>query len=513
MDRSTSAVSRRDFLSLLAASAAGAGLAGRAGAAQDAAAPAAGQAGSGAVSAARPPNFIVIFTDDQGYQDVGCFGSPNIKTPNLDQMAAEGMKFTSFYSAAPVCTPSRAALLTGCYPMRVSLPRVLFPGSNVGISDQETTIAQLLKSRGYATACIGKWHLGHLKPFWPTRHGFDMYLGIPYSNDMSIDPRSAELAETCVFREGLTAQDAKTKGVRNKVPLFDGEKVVEYPVDQSALTRRYTERACGFIRQNKDKPFFLYLPHTMPHTPLAAGEAFKGKSARGVYGDVIEEIDWSVGQILKTVDELKLDERTLVIFTSDNGPWLTQGQHGGSALPLRNGKGTTWEGGMREPCIMRWKGRIPAGKVCNELAGTIDVAPTLAGLAGTALPAGRVIDGKDILPLMTAQEGAKTPHEFYFYWNAETLQAVRSGQWKLHAARGGQAGKKEGKAGKDGKEQKKAGDQPAEFPALYDLEADIGEKVNLYDKHPDVVERLTKAVEAARAEMQANKRPCGKVDR
>ncbi|MHC4148093.1 MAG: sulfatase-like hydrolase/transferase, partial [Planctomycetota bacterium] len=291
------------------------------------------------------PNFVVVFTDDQGYADVGCFGAKGFETPNLDRMAAEGVRFTSFYVAAPSCTPSRAALLTGCYPQRVGLPYVLFPTgpewtanrTDIGINGQEETIAELLKSRGYATACIGKWHLGHHRKFLPTRHGFDYYFGLPYSNDMR--PENNEEYPP--------------------LPLVEGEQAIEYDPDQSQLTRRYTEKAIEFIRQNKDKPFFVYLPHTMVHVPLFVSERFKGKSEQGMYGDVIMEIDWSVGQIMSVLKEVGVDEKTLVIFTSDNGPWLAYGDHGGLAGPLREGKGTTWEGGMREPCIMRWPGQIP----------------------------------------------------------------------------------------------------------------------------------------------------------
>ncbi|NQT87075.1 sulfatase-like hydrolase/transferase, partial [bacterium] len=281
------------------------------------------------------PNFIIIFADDQGYQDVGCFGSPLIKTPNLDRMAGEGRRFTNFYSAASVCTPSRAALLTGSYPTRVGLPSVLFPRNNTGFSDTEITIAELLKGQGYATKCIGKWHLGHLSPFLPTSHGFDSYYGIPYSNDMTIDPK-ATLATDCTFREGMTRERAASeKPKKNWVPLMRDKEVVEYPADQTTLTKRYTAEAVKFITANKAKPFFLYLPHTMPHVPLFASEKFKDTSKRGLYGDVIEEIDWSVGEILATLKKLGIAEDTCVVFTSDNGPWLSKGKAGGCALPLR----------------------------------------------------------------------------------------------------------------------------------------------------------------------------------
>jgi len=436
--------------------------------------------GAEAARKAPRPNFIIIFTDDQGYQDLSCYGHPRIKTPCLDRMAAEGMRFTDFYVSAPVCTPSRASLMTGCYAQRVSLPGVLFPGSKVGIHPDEVTIAELLKGRGYATMCVGKWHLGHLPPFLPTRHGFDRYFGIPYSNDMWLAANMA-FARDARVDEWLKPEDIKA-GVRkrNQVPLLRDEEVVDYPVDQSTLTERYTEEAVKFITANKHRPFFLYLPHTMPHYPLHVSKRFKGKSKGRLYGDVIECIDWSTGQILDTVRKLGIDRNTLVLFTSDNGPAA------GSALPLRGKKGSTWEGGMREPCIMWWPGHIPAGKVCSELCGTIDVLPTFARLAGTKAPTDRIIDGKDIWPLLAGVEGEKTPHEAYFYYRGYSLQAVRSGKWKLHFPRA----------------QRRRRKPPQKLPlALYDLEADIGEKKNVAGEHPDVVKRLQALAERMREDI------------
>ncbi|MHC4573244.1 MAG: sulfatase-like hydrolase/transferase [Planctomycetota bacterium] len=401
-------------------------------------------------SSAGKPNFIVIFTDDQGYADVGCFGAEGFETPNLDRMAAEGAKFTSFYSAAPVCSPARAALLTGCYPMRVSIPRVLFPRDNIGLNPNEITIADILKARGYATCCIGKWHLGHLPEFLPTRQGFDYYFGIPYSNDMK------------------------------PVVLIEGEETIEVKPDQSRLTRRYTEKAVEFIKKNKDRPFFLYLPHTMPHVPLYASDAFKGKSKQGLYGDVIMEIDWSVGQILKTVKQLGIDDKTVVIFTSDNGPWLSKGDHGGCAKPLRDGKFATYEGGMREPAIMRWPGKIPAGMVCSEMATTMDFLPTFAKLAGARVPADRTIDGKDIWALMTDPK-AKTPYKEFFYYFERQLGAVRSGNWKLVLER------------KRGSRRIAAG--------LYNLGEDIGEQNDVSAQHPEIVRRLTALADKIREDI------------
>lgn len=434
------------------------------------------------------PNFIVIFADDQGYQDMGCFGSPLIKTPNMDRMAAEGMRFTDFYSAASVCSPSRAALLTGCYPPRVGVTNVLFPNNDIGLSSEEVTIADVLKKQGYATACVGKWHVGHYKEFLPRQNGFDSYYGIPYSNDMKIDPKMT-LADDVVLREGMTAEKIKTeKPKKNWVPLFRNEEVVEYPADQSTLTKRYTAEAIDFIKTNKDGPFFLYFPHTMPHIPLFASEKFKGTSERGLYGDVIEEMDWSVGRILAILKELGIDEDTLVVYTSDNGPWLSMKANGGSALPLRDGKFTTYEGGMREPTVMRWPGRIPAGAECGEVCGTIDVLPTLAKLAGGNVPDDRVIDGKDIWALMSGEEGAKSPHDAYYYYHGRNLQAVRCGKWKLRIA-----------------------DKNKQVE-LYDLAVDISEANNVADDNPEVVKRLGDKMREFDSKLKVNSRPVGKVE-
>ena len=425
----------------------------------------------------RPPNFVIILTDDQGYQDVGCFGSPDIRTPCLDRMADEGIKLTSFY-AAPVCTPSRARIMTGCYPPRVSLPNVLNPSSTTGISDDEITIAQLLKERSYATGCIGKWHLGHQPKFLPTRHGFDSYYGIPYSNDMDRKEKQ-ELA----------------------IPLMRNEKVIERPAVQETLTERYTDEAIAFIRRNRAKPFFLYLPHTFPHFPLHVSERFRGKSKAGLYGDVIECLDWSTGQILDALKEEGLDGNTLVVFTSDNGPWLERKDQCGSALPLRAGKGTTYEGGVRVPCIARWPGRIPAGTSCAEMAANFDLYPTLAKLAGAKAPEDRIVDGRDIWGLLSGQPGAKTPHEALFYYRGNALQAVRSGRWKLIL------------------EHQPQGSKQTTPLALYDLETDISETTDLSADYPKTVKRLLDMAEKCRDDIGdtvtgrtgRNCRPPGKV--
>lgn len=443
---------------------------------------------AGADGPRRTPNIVVILTDDQGYQDVGCFGSPNIKTPNLDRMAAEGVRFTDFYVAAASCTPSRAALLTGCYPQRIGLPNVLNHSSKVGIHDDEITLADLLKARGYATACFGKWHLGCQKKFLPIHHGFDEYFGLPYSNDMW--------------------PNHPTSDKYPPLPLIEGDEVIEYQPDQNQLTRWYTEHAVSFIERNKERPFFLYLPHSMPHVPLHGAERFRGKSEQGRYGDIIMEIDWSVGEVLAALKRCGVDDNTLVIYTSDNGPWLSYGDHAGSALPLREGKGTTFDGGQREPCIMRWPGRIPAGSVCTETCASIDILPTVAGLAGAEVPKDRVIDGRDIWPLLSGQAGARTPHEAFFFIRGRNVEAVRSGSWKLHVEHKYRSLVDDGGTG----------GQPAPYEmkttklALFDLGTDIGEQNNVAAEHPEVVARLKAMIEAFRRDLRENSRPPGRVD-
>ncbi len=437
-----------------------------------------------------PPNFILIFTDDQGYRDIGCFGSTTIRTPNLDRMAREGMRFTDFYSASSVCSPSRAALLTGSYPPRAGVTRVLFPRDRVGLHPGELTVAEVLREKGYATACIGKWHLGHHPEFLPTRHGFDHYFGIPYSNDMKLDP-GADFHPDADFRDGQSIGRVRGgEAPKNMVPLMVDEKVVEYPADQSSLTRRYTDRAISFIRQNQSRPFFLYLPHTMPHIPLFASRNFLGQSAGGLYGDTIEEIDWNVGRLMDVLRQLNLDRSTLVIYTSDNGPWNLKNGHGGDAFPLRGYKFSTLEGGMRVPCIMRWPGQIPAGGVCHELAGTIDILPTLASLAGASLPADRVIDGKNILPLMRGEPGARSPHEAYYYYRGTTPEAVRSGPWKLRVTGGSDTPRTE----------------------LYHLDTDISEANNLATANPDTVARLKSLMDGFHGRLMESRRPTGSLD-
>jgi arylsulfatase A-like enzyme len=431
-------------------------------------------------SAEQAPNVVIILTDDQGYQDVGVYGAEGYATPNLDQMAAEGMRFTSFYMAASACTPSRAALMTGSYPTRVGIPGVLMPGSTVGLNPEEVTIAELVKEEGYATAAVGKWHLGDHPKFLPTNHGFDHYFGIPYSNDMSPDP----------------ANNPRERARRHPpLPLLEDTTVIEREPDQSQLTRRYTERAVEFIEQQQDNPFFLYLAHTFPHVPLYASEQFRESTEQGRYGDVIREIDWSTGRIMNTLERLDLDEDTIVIFTSDNGPWLIFGDHAGKAGPLREGKGTSFEGGHRVPCIVRWPGEIPAGTVSDEMVTVMDFLPTVANLVGAELPDDRVIDGYDIWPILSGATNAVSPYERFFFYRGGQLQAVRSGSWKLHIPHGYRSvvGGEIAHGGTPGNYARNEIGR-----ALYNLTRDAGETNNVADEHPETVDRLRGYIEEAR---------------
>ncbi len=431
-----------------------------------------------------PPNIVIIFTDDQGYQDVGCFGSPNISTPNLDQMAKDGARFTNFYASQPVCSASRASLLTGCYPNRLGIHGAYSPYVGKGLNSNEVTIAELLKPLGYATAMYGKWHLGSEPELLPTRQGFDEYFGIPYSNDMW--PYHPWQGSVFNFPE---------------LPLIENETVIDTLEDQSMITTQYTERAVNFISRKKSEPFFLYVAHNMPHVPLFVSEKFKGKSKAGLYGDVIEEIDWSTGKILKALEANGLEENTLVIFTSDNGPWLSYGKHSGVALPLREGKGTAWEGGVRVPCIMRWKGKIPDGITISQPAMTIDVLPTIANLTGAKLP-DQTIDGEAMNDLMLGKKEIAPHHEaYYFYYYQNELHAVMSGdgRWKLyfpHRYRtlNGREGTNDG--------------IPIDYEyvsleqmELYDLSNDISETSNVFSQHPAIVEQLQEYAESIRVEL------------
>jgi arylsulfatase A-like enzyme len=449
-------------------------------------------AGTSRCGAQRPPNVVVIFIDDMGYADIGPFGAADNPTPHLERMAQEGMRFTDFQVSSAVCSASRAALLTGCYHRRIGISGALGPGANHGISEAEVTLAELCKQKGYATACFGKWHLGHHPKFLPTRHGFDYYFGLPYSNDMwPFHPQFA----------GLALDDPKRRQVYPDLPLIENERVIDREVtgeDQAQLTTQYTERAVQFIHRHAEQPFLLYVPHSMVHVPLFVSEKFRGRSGKGLFADVVMEVDWSVGQILAAIREEALDENTLVIFTADNGPWLSYGDHAGSAGPLREGKGTMFEGGTREPTIMRWPGHIPAGTRCDELASTIDILPTVAALIGAVLPP-HPIDGKDIRPLMFGEPEARSPHEaFYCYYAGGQLQAIRDRQWKLYFPHSYRtlAGRPGGTGGLP-----VAYEQATSGLELYDLKADLGESRNVAEQHPDIVDRLQQLAEVARNDL------------
>ncbi len=427
------------------------------------------------------PNIILIFTDDQGYNDVGVFGSPNIKTPHLDQMAAEGVMFSNFYVAQAVCSASRAALLTGTYANRLGIHGALDHTSKHGLNPKETTIAEMLRSNGYRTAIFGKWHLGHHPEFLPTNHGFDEFYGIPYSNDM-------------------WPNHPQNPDYYPPLPVFQNETVVETLVDdQSLLTTRLTEKSVEFIQKNKENPFFLYLAHPMPHVPLYVSEKYKGKSERGLYGDVIMEIDWSVGEILKTLKENGLDENTLVIFLSDNGPWLSYGGHSGSAYPLREGKGTSWDGGVKIPSIMRWPENIPAGLVQLNPAMSIDILPTIAAITQSELPE-LPIDGQNILPMLS-DKSSKSPQEAYFiYYNTNELQAMVMDEWKLYFPHRYRTLAPDQEVRNDGIPIDYHMMQLEEME-LYHLPSDISETTNLIDLNPEILQKMLDLAAKAREDM------------
>ncbi len=429
----------------------------------------------------RQPNVILINCDDLGYGDIGPYGSTCNRTPCLDQMAAQGMQFTDFYVGSPVCSPSRAALMTGCYPQRVGLATghkqgVLFPGDPMGLHPAETSMGRVLKAVGYRTMIIGKWHLGDQPPFLPSRHGFDEYFGLPYSNDMEAGNHRL------IANRGLAGMPT--------LPLMWDDEVIEEDPAQDLLTARYTEEALAFIRQHQGEPFFLYFAHMYVHNPLHPPREFLADAANGPYGAEVECIDWSTGAILELLEELGLADDTLIIFTSDNGAW--SGNEGSSNAPLRGEKGTTWEGGMRMPCIARWPGRIPAGAVCRELTTAMDLLPTFAALAGAKLPSNHRLDGHDIRPLLFGEPDAVSPHDAFFYYHGNELQAVRAGSWKLHVLR----------------------------RELYDLENDMGEIRNCLADHPAIAARLDALAQSAREDLGdsargltgAGCRPCGWVD-
>lgn len=434
------------------------------------------------------PNIIIVFADDQGYGDLGCFGATDFETPNIDKMAEQGALFTNFYASTGVCSASRASLLTGCYPDRVSVRGAFFPSDKRGLNPQEETIAELLNQRGYATGVFGKWHLGHLREFLPLQQGFDEYFGLPYSNDMwpvHYDGKPA------------TEENVGTKSWKLQVPalpLIEGNEQIGTIDDlgaQSSLTTLYTEKAVSFIRKHKDEPFFLYVPHSMPHVPLAVSDKFKGKSKQGLYGDVIMEIDWSVGEILKALKETGNDENTLVIYTSDNGPWLNYGNHAGSTGGLREGKGSVWEGGHREPCVIRWPSVIPKGITVDKMASTIDLLPTIAEIAGTPLPE-KKIDGVSILPLLKGKNVSQRD-EFWCYYGGE-LRAVRKGDWKLYFPHEYRSyiNIVQGKDGFPGKcNSGKCGLE------LYNLKDDLYETTNVANMYPEILKQLQDIGECA----------------
>ncbi len=445
-----------------------------------------------------PPNVVVIFMDDMGYADINPFGNNQYKTPHLDRMAAEGRKFTDFVVSSAVCSASRAALLTGCYHRRVSISGALGPKSKQGLNPSETTLAEICKSKGYATAVFGKWHLGHNPKFLPTNQGFDEYYGIPYSNDMwplhpsSIAKRLKDPLAKINWPALPMIRATKEKGVR--IVNDDVQ-----PEDQEAMTREFTERAVNFIKANTEKPFFLYMPHPMVHVPLYVSDEFRGKSKTGLFGDVMMEIDWSVGQILGAIEDIGVERNTLVVFTSDNGPWLSYGNHAGKATPLREGKGTMFEGGYREPTLMWWKGKIPAGTTCDKLCSTIDILPTVAKLIGADLP-NHKIDGQDIRPLMFGDENAQSPHDaFYCYYKGGELQAVRNERFKLMFPH--QYRTLKGHPGGFGGRPIPYQSGKIVVPTLFDLDNDVSETKNVYSDHPDVVRQLEAAAERARADL------------
>lgn len=464
---------------------------------------------------ATPPNVVLIFMDDMGYGDLSCYGAAGYQTPNMDRLAAEGMRFTNFLSAQPVCTASRAGLLTGCYPNRIGLFGALFPRSQTGISPDETTLAELLKSRGYATAIYGKWHLGDNANFLPRKHGFDEYVGLPYSNDM-----------------WPTGYDGKPNTDPNHIkarfttlPLLANEdtlRLIQSLDDQALLTGIYTQKAVDFINRNRKnrssaRPFFLYLPHSMPHVPIAASANFKGKTQNGLYGDVMTEIDWSVGEVMKALKANGLENNTIVILTSDNGPWQQYGNYAGSTGGLREAKGGTFEGGLRVPCLVRWPGRVPAGQVCNQLASTIDLLPTLARHTGATLP-NRQLDGVDLTDLWMGNASAQPRREFLYYYGKNNLMAVRRDNWKLILPHKGRTHEQGNLVGKDGFPGQNIENYEHKL-ALYNLNHDPGERHDVQQLYPEKVKELQELAEAARRDLGdditnapgANRRPVGTV--
>ncbi|MBJ6369142.1 sulfatase family protein [Snuella sedimenti] len=437
----------------------------------------------------KPTNFVIVFVDDMGYGDIGCYGATGFTTPNLDRMAAEGMRFTNFYAAQPVCSASRAGILTGCYPNRIGISGALFPHSDTGLNPNEITIAEMLKEKGYATGIFGKWHLGHHKKFLPLQHGFDEYVGLPYSNDM-----------WPIGVDGKRHPVGKGAGKHPDLPLIEGNEVAEYITTlegQDKLTTLYTEKAVDFINRNADKPFFVYLPHSMGHVPLGVSDKFRGKSEQGLYGDVMMEIDWSVGEIERALQTNGISENTVFIFTTDNGPWLNYGNHAGSAGGLREGKTTSWEGGQRVPFIVKWPKSTPAGSICSQLACAIDILPSFAKIASAEEPKLK-IDGVDITDLWKGDTDLKPRKEVLFYYGKNNLNAVRKGNWKLVLPHTWASyNTKPGTDGRGGpREQMKV-----ETSQLYNMMRDPGEQYNVIEYYPEKVEELMEVVQAARKEL------------
>jgi len=458
------------------------------------------------------PNIVLILMDDMGYGDIGRTGANQYETPNLNRLANEGMQFTWYYSPQAVCSASRAGLLTGCYPNRIGINGALMPWADNGINTEETTIAEMLKKKGYHTGIIGKWHLGHHREFLPLQHGFDEYFGLPYSNDMwPVDYDGIPISE----------KDTSSPKMRFPVlPLIEGnDKVGEVRTfsDQNKLTTIYTERAVSFIEKHKNDHFFLYLPHSMVHVPLGASDKFRGKSKQGMYGDAMMEVDWSIGEIMKVLEKTGLDKNTLIIFTSDNGPWLNFGNHAGTTGGLREGKGSTWEGGQRVPCIMKWPGVVPAGDICSKLSGSIDILPTLAAITGSPLPE-KKIDGVNILPLLLGEKEAMPRHNFLYYYRENSLQAVQTDYWKLvfpHVSYQAYRFHKPGQDGWPGQ----VGTEKITSIQLYDLRRDPGEWYDVSESYPEKVKELQALAEEARKDLGdsntgnpgANRRKSGSI--
>lgn len=439
---------------------------------------------SGVSMAADYTNFIIINLDDVGYGDFSCNGAYGYTTPNVDKMAAEGVRFTHFLAAQPISGASRAGLLTGCYPNRIGFAGAPGPGSTYGVHPDEMTIGEVLKQRGYSTAIYGKWHLGDAHQFLPLQNGFDEYYGLPYSNDMW--PFHPQQGEVFNFPD---------------LPTYEGNKIVGYNTDQTQFTTDYTTRTVDFIRKNRSKPFFIYLAHSMPHVPLAVSDKFKGKSQQGLYGDVMMEIDWSIGEVLKALREQGIEENTLVVLTSDNGPWANYGNHAGSAAGLREAKATTFDGGNRIPCIMYWKGKTQPGTTCNKLASNIDLLPTLADISGSPLPT-RTIDGVSLLPLIEGDKEANPRESFVYYYNKNDLEAVTDGMFKLvfphkYVTYAAYVPGNDGQPGRlDNLELTKA--------ELYDLRRDPGERNDVMSQYPEVAARLMRIADLKRQELGDN---------